>query len=72
MIYLLSDEGRQALRMVASRPVLYAFDFDGTLAKISPDRGGVKLSFSTHEWLRELASRASCTSTRGSATTRRT
>lgn len=67
MIYLLSDEGRQALRMVASRPVLYAFDFDGTLAKISQDRDGVKLSSSTHEWLRELAVRASCTIVSGRA-----
>jgi trehalose 6-phosphate phosphatase len=67
MIYLLSDEGRHALRMVASRPVLYAFDFDGTLAKISPDRGGVKLSFSTHEWLRELAARAPCAVVSGRA-----
>jgi trehalose 6-phosphate phosphatase len=67
MIHLLSDEGRQALRKVASRPILYAFDFDGTLAKISPDRGGVKLSSSTHEWLRELAARASCTIVSGRA-----
>ena len=67
MIYLLSDEGRQALRMVASRPVLYAFDFDGTLAKISRDRDGVKLSSSTHEWLRELAVRAPCTIVSGRA-----
>lgn len=67
MIYLLSEEGRQALRTVASRPILYAFDFDGTLAKISPDRGGVKLSPSTHEWLHELASRASCTIVSGRA-----
>lgn len=67
MIYLLSDEGRQALRTVASRPVLYAFDFDGTLAKISPDRDGVKLSRSIHEWLRELAARASCTIVSGRA-----
>ncbi|MBX9658150.1 MAG: trehalose-phosphatase [Nitrospiraceae bacterium] len=67
MIYLLSDEGRQALRTVASRPVLYAFDFDGTLAKISPDREGVKLSPSMHEWLRELAARASCAIVSGRA-----
>ncbi|MBH0176563.1 MAG: trehalose-phosphatase [Nitrospira sp.] len=67
MIYLFSDEGRQALRTVASRPILYAFDFDGTLAKISPDRSGVKLSPSTHEWLHELASRASCTIVSGRA-----
>jgi trehalose 6-phosphate phosphatase len=67
MIYLLSDEGRQALRTVASQAVLYAFDFDGTLAKISPDRGGVKLSRSTHEWLRELTTRASCAIVSGRA-----
>ena len=67
MIYLLSDEGRQALRAIASRPLLYAFDFDGTLAKISPNRDSVKLSPSTHEWLRELAARASCTIVSGRA-----
>lgn len=67
MIDLLSAEGRDALRAVAERPVLYAFDFDGTLAKISPDRGGVKLSSSTHEWLRELAARAPCAVVSGRA-----
>lgn len=67
MIYLLSPEGREALRAVASQPVLYAFDFDGTLAKISPNRGGVKLSPSTHEWLRELNKRASCAIVSGRA-----
>lgn len=67
MIYLLSDEGRQALRAIASRPLLYAFDFDGTLAKISPNRDSVKLSPSIHEWLRELAVRASCTIVSGRA-----
>ena len=67
MIDLLSAEGRDALRAVAGRSVLYAFDFDGTLAKISPDRGGVKLSPSTHEWLRELAARAPCAVVSGRA-----
>ncbi len=60
MIYLLSSEGREALRAVAGRPMLYAFDFDGTLAKISPDRGAVRLTRSIHEWLVELAKRAPC------------
>lgn len=60
MIYLLSPEGREALRAVAGRPMLYAFDFDGTLAKISPDRDSVKLTRSTYEWLVELAKRAPC------------
>ncbi|MEQ1796202.1 MAG: trehalose-phosphatase [Nitrospira sp.] len=60
MMYLLSPEGREAMRAVAGRPMLYAFDFDGTLAKISPDRESVKLTRSIHEWLVELAKRAPC------------
>jgi trehalose 6-phosphate phosphatase len=60
MIYLLSPEGREALRAVTGRPILYAFDFDGTLAKISPDRESVKLTRSIHEWLVELAKRTPC------------
>jgi trehalose 6-phosphate phosphatase len=67
MIYLLSDEGRDALRRVAERSVLYAFDFDGTLAKISSDRRGVKLVPTMHEWLRELASRVPCAIVSGRA-----
>ena len=60
MRYLLSPEGREALRVVAGGPMLYAFDFDGTLAKISPDRESVKPTRSIHEWLVELAKRAPC------------
>lgn len=60
MIYLLSDEGRDALRRVASQSVLYAFDFDKALTKISTSQGGIKLSPTTHEWLRELARRVPC------------
>ena len=67
MIYLLSEEGRQALRASTDRPILYAFDFDGTLAKISRDRRGVKLAPTTHEWLQELAKRASCAIVSGRA-----
>lgn len=67
MIYLLSDEGREALRAVAERPVLYAFDFDGTLAKISRERQSVKLAPTTDEWLQELAKRASCAIVSGRA-----
>ncbi len=67
MIYLLSDEGRDALRKVAERSVLFAFDFDGTLAKISSDRQGVKLLPTMHEWLRELARRAPCAIVSGRA-----
>lgn len=60
MIYLLSEEGRRALSMLAARPVLYAFDFDGTLAPISPDRHAVKIPYSVSEWLKELSKRAPC------------
>jgi len=67
MMYLLSDEGRKALRKVATRSVLYAFDFDGTLTKLSPQRDQVKLSPITHEWLRELARRVPCTVVSGRA-----
>ena len=67
MTHVFLNEGRDALRALATRPILYAFDFDGTLARISSDRGGVKLSPSTHEWLRELATRAPCAIVSGRA-----
>jgi trehalose 6-phosphate phosphatase len=67
MMYLLSPEGRDAMRVVAGGPILYAFDFDGTLAKISPDRESVKLTRSIHEWLVELAKRAPCAVVSGRA-----
>lgn len=60
MIYLLSDIGREALRAAVNQPMLYAFDFDGTLTKISPNRGAVRLTRSVHEWLTELAKRVPC------------
>ncbi len=67
MTHVLLNEGREALRALAPRSILYAFDFDGTLARISSDRDGVKLSPSTHEWLRELATRAPCAIVSGRA-----
>ncbi|NWF72970.1 MAG: trehalose-phosphatase [Nitrospirae bacterium] len=60
MRYVLSKEGRRALRTLTTRPILYAFDFDGTLAGISSDRGSVKLSRSMHEWLSKLAKKVPC------------
>ena len=67
MTYLFSDEGRPALRALTSRPILYAFDFDGTLARISPDRDTVTLPQSTYEWLSELANRVPCAIVSGRA-----
>ena len=60
MIYVFSEEGRRALCALTERPVLYAFDFDGTLAPISPDRNSVKISSSVQKPLRELGTRAPC------------
>jgi trehalose 6-phosphate phosphatase len=65
--YLFSDEGRRALRALTSRPILYAFDFDGTLARISSDRDTVTLSQSTYESLSELANRVPCAIVSGRA-----
>lgn len=67
MTYLLSRQGRQALRILASRSTLYAFDFDGTLAPISSDLHAAKMSRSVEEWLKELSKRAPCAVVSGRA-----
>lgn len=58
--HALSKEGRRALRTLAGQSILYGFDFDGTLARLSADRAGVTLSRSMQEWLMELSKRAPC------------
>ncbi len=60
MMYLLSDEGRQAMQVAAGKRLLYAFDFDGTLAPISSDRHSVQVSRSVLGWLQALTRRAPC------------
>ena len=67
MRYVLSEDGRRALHTLTTRSILYAFDFDGTLAGISSDRGAVKLSKSMHEWLSKLAKRVPCAIVSGRA-----
>ena len=67
MIHALSEAGLRALRDAASRPLLYAFDFDGTLAPISSDRHAVTLTPGVAEWLRELAKRVPCAIVSGRA-----
>ena len=67
MTYLFSDEGRLALRALTSCPILYAFDFDGTLARISPDRDTVTLPPSMYKGLSELAKRTPCAIVSGRA-----
>jgi trehalose 6-phosphate phosphatase len=67
MTYLLSEEGRRALRALVGKPILYAFDFDGTLVPIASNRNAVKIPRSTYEWLKELARRAPCAIVSGRA-----
>lgn len=67
MTYLLSEEGRRALSTLTEKPILYAFDFDGTLAPISPDRDAVKIPRSVSERLKELTKRAPCAIVSGRA-----
>ena len=67
MTHLLSEEGRRALRALTTRSILYAFDFDGTLAPISPDRDTVQIPSSINEWIKELAKRAPCAIVSGRA-----
>lgn len=58
--HALSKEGRRALRALSGQSILYGFDFDGTLARLSADRTRVMLSRSMQEWLMELSKRAPC------------
>jgi trehalose 6-phosphate phosphatase len=58
--HALSREGRHRLRSLATRSILYGFDFDGTLARLSPNRSGVRMSGSIHEWMTELSRRVPC------------
>jgi len=67
MTYVLSAEGRLALRALAEKPILYAFDFDGTLAPISPNRDAVQIPPAISEWIKELAKRAPCAIVSGRA-----
>jgi trehalose 6-phosphate phosphatase len=67
MIHALSEAGLRALRHATSQPLLYAFDFDGTLAPICSDRHAVTVSAGTLQWLAELAKQAPCAIVSGRA-----
>lgn len=59
MQYLLRAPGKRALqRLVAGPSTLYAFDFDGTLARIVQDRDAPKLSQPIRTSLQELSAYA--------------
>jgi trehalose 6-phosphate phosphatase len=58
MEYLLTDRGRSELEALLTVHSLFAFDFDGTLAKIVHDRHTAQLGRPIRLWLGELAKRA--------------
>jgi trehalose 6-phosphate phosphatase len=59
MEYLLTDKGKRELEELLKGKSLYAFDFDGTLAKIVREHHAARLSRPIRFWLEELATRAS-------------
>ena len=67
MIHALSDDGLRALTHAVSQGLLYAFDFDGTLAPISSDRRAVTVGVGTLQLLGELAKQAPCAIVSGRA-----
>lgn len=58
MEYLLTDKGKLDLETLLKGRSLYAFDFDGTLAKIVREHHAARLSRPIRFWLEELAKRA--------------
>jgi trehalose 6-phosphate phosphatase len=58
MDYLLTEQGKGDLEALLKVCSLYAFDFDGTLAKIVDDHHAARLGRSIRFWLEELAKRA--------------
>jgi len=58
MDYLLTGRGRSELEALVKVHSLFAFDFDGTLAKIVRDRHSAQLGRPIRLWLGELAKRA--------------
>ncbi|MDH4152637.1 MAG: trehalose-phosphatase [Nitrospira sp.] len=55
MEYLLTDKGKLELEQLIKGRSLYAFDFDGTLAKIVREHHAAKLSRPIRFWLEKLA-----------------
>ena len=58
MDYLLTEKGKSDLEALLTGRSLYAFDFDGTLAKIVREHHAARLSRAIRFWLEELAKRA--------------
>lgn len=60
MPYILSGEGRRALRSIIVRPTLYVFDYEGFLAEPVQKAAGLQLTRSLRMWLYEAAARLPC------------
>jgi trehalose 6-phosphate phosphatase len=67
VIHALSDDGLRALGHAVSQGLLYAFDFDGTLAPISSDRRAVTVAADTRQLLGQLDKQAACAVVSGRA-----
>ena len=67
MIHALSDDGVRALGHAVSQGLLYAFDFDGTLAPISSDRRAVTVAAGTLQLLGQLTKQVPCAIVSGRA-----
>jgi trehalose 6-phosphate phosphatase len=58
MDYLLTEKGKRDLEAILKDRSLYAFDFDGTLAKIVREHHAARLSRPIRFWLEKLSKRA--------------
>ena len=58
MHYLLASRGRRQLNLLVGASTLYAFDFDGTLARIVRNHQDAQLARPIQKWLVELNKRA--------------
>jgi trehalose 6-phosphate phosphatase len=55
MTYFFSPAGRQALKALSLQRILYASDFDGTIAPIDADRQRVQIQSRIHALIHELS-----------------
>ena len=60
MTHLFSAAGREALKALPLRRIVYAFDFDGTLAPIDADRQRVHIPSRIHTLVHDLSKLAPC------------
>jgi trehalose 6-phosphate phosphatase len=65
MIYAFSPSGLARLESLRGQQILFAFDFDGTLAPIVPDPRGARMAAVTRKLLEKLAARGTVAAVSG-------